>query len=131
MGSDEQANTAASVDHIIARLQALEAADPVGNASDLPVVVNVRSGVVHRVVGDPSNPTDWQTRYGFRCGVQSLMSVLLTHVSPRWIAECVCAGFLSCAGASGGSYIGARAPLQSHSWPKTRKRVGRVGRQVV
>ena len=57
MDSDEEAGTAASLDHTIARLEALEAADQVSNASDLPVVVNVRSGVVHRVVGDPSNPT--------------------------------------------------------------------------
>ena len=57
MDSDEEAGTAASLDHIIARLQALETADQVRNASDLPLVVNVRSGVVHRVVGDPSKPT--------------------------------------------------------------------------
>ena len=68
MDSDEEAGTAASLDHIIARLQTLEAADQVRNASELPVVVNVRSGVVHRVVGDPSNPTDWKTGCGFHYG---------------------------------------------------------------
>ena len=49
------AGTAASLDHIIVRLQILETADQVRNASDLPVVINVRSWVVHLVVGDPSN----------------------------------------------------------------------------
>ena len=38
MDSDEEAGTAASPDHIIARLQTLEAADQMRNASDLPVV---------------------------------------------------------------------------------------------
>ena len=52
--SDEEAGTAASPDDIIARLQTLL------------VVVNRRSGIVHRVVGDPSNSTGWQTRCGFR-----------------------------------------------------------------
>ena len=52
---DEDAGTAASLDHIIARLQTLEAADQVRNASDSLVVINVRSGLVHLVVGDPSN----------------------------------------------------------------------------
>ena len=68
MDSDEEASTAASLNHIVARLQALEAADQVRNASDLLVVVSVRSGGVHRVVGDHSNPTDWQTRCGFHYG---------------------------------------------------------------
>ena len=53
--SDEEAGTAASLDHIIAWLQILEAADQVRNASNSPAVINVRSGVVHLVVGDPSN----------------------------------------------------------------------------
>ena len=65
---DEEAGAAASVDHIIARLQSLEAADQVRNASDLLVVVNLHCGVVHRGVGDPSNPTDWQARCGFHFG---------------------------------------------------------------
>ena len=69
MDSDEEAGTAANLDHIIARLQTLEAADQVRNASDSPVVVNVRSGAVHRLVGDPSNPTDWQTRCGCHLSV--------------------------------------------------------------
>ena len=51
------------------RLQTLEAANQVRNASDSLAVVNVRSGVVHHVVGDPSNPTDWQTRCGCRWSV--------------------------------------------------------------
>ena len=55
MDPNEEAGTAASPDHIIARLQTLEAADKVRNASDSPVVINVRSGVVHLAVGDPSN----------------------------------------------------------------------------
>ena len=140
MDSDEEAGTAASLDHIIARLQALETADQVRNASDLPVVINVRSGVVHRVVGDPSNPTARQTRCGFRFGGLNLYVRFADSPESRWIAEFVCAGLShaqpihrspSCAGVSGGSYIGALAPLQSHSWPKTRKRVGRVGRQIV
>ena len=59
MDPDEEASTAASSDHIIKRLQSLEAADQLRSVSVLPVVVNVRSGVVHRVVGDPSNqPSD-------------------------------------------------------------------------
>ena len=41
--------------HFIVRLQSLDAADQFRNVSDSPVVVNVRSGVVHFVVGDPSN----------------------------------------------------------------------------
>ena len=68
MDDDEEAGTTASLDHIIARLQTLEAADQLRNASDLLVVVNLRSEVVHRVVGDPSNPTDRQTRCGFYHG---------------------------------------------------------------
>ena len=56
--SDEEAGTAASLDHIFARLQTLEAADQVRDASDLLVVVNVRSGGAHRADGDPPNPTD-------------------------------------------------------------------------
>ena len=68
MDSDE-AGTAPSLDHSIARLQTRGAADQVRNASDVPVVVHVRSGVVHRVVGDPSSPTDWQTRCGCRLSV--------------------------------------------------------------
>ena len=55
MDSVEEAGTAGSLDHIFVRLQTLEAADQVRNASDSPVVINVRSGVVHLVVGDPSN----------------------------------------------------------------------------
>ena len=69
MDSDEEAGTAASLDHVIAGLQTPEAADQVRNASHSPVVVNVRSGVVLRVVGDRSNPTDWQTRCGSRLSV--------------------------------------------------------------
>ena len=140
MDSDEEAGTAASLDHIIARLQALEAADQVRHASDLLVVVNVRCGVVYRVVGDPSNPTDWQTRCGCRYGgLKPYVRFADSRESQVDCGICLC-WFVpraahpqppSCAGASGGSYISARAPLQSHSWPKTRKRVGRVGCQVV
>ena len=49
-------------------MQTLDAADQVRIASELAVVVNVRSRVVHRVVGDPSYPTDWQTSCGFHYG---------------------------------------------------------------
>ena len=68
MDADEEAGTTASLDHIIARLRTLEAADQVRNASDLSVVVNLRSEVVHRAVGDPSNPTDQQALCGFHHG---------------------------------------------------------------
>ena len=61
MDPGEEAGTAASLDHITERLQSLEDAAQLCNISDLLVVVNVRSGVVHRVVGDPSNPAAWQT----------------------------------------------------------------------
>ena len=52
---NEEAGTAASPDHIIARLRTLEASDQVRNASDSPAVIDVRSGVVRLVVGDLPN----------------------------------------------------------------------------
>ena len=61
MDSVEEAGTAASLDLIIVRLRTLEAADQVRTAPVSLLVVNVRSGVVHLVVGDPSIT-------GFRCG---------------------------------------------------------------
>ena len=89
MDSDEEAGIAASLDRTIARLQTLEAAEQVRNASDLPVVVNMRSGIVHRVVG-PSNPTDLQTRYGFRYGgLKPHVRFADSRKCPWWIAECV------------------------------------------
>ena len=78
--SDEEAGTAASLDHTIARLQILEAATALRNASD--VVINVCSGVVHLVVGDPSNQWSGRPVAFSATGVQSHVSVSLTHVSP-------------------------------------------------
>ena len=78
-----------SLDHIIARLQTLEAAAQVRNASNSPVVINARSGLVHLVVGEPSNQRSGRPVAVSAAGVQSHMSVSLTHVGPRWIAEFV------------------------------------------
>ena len=90
MDADEEAGTTASLDHIIARLQTLEAADQVRNASFFLVVVNLRSEVVHRVVGDPSNPTDRQTRCGFHHGGLKPHVRFATHVSFWWNRICFC-----------------------------------------
>ena len=114
--SDGETGTAASLDLIIVRLQTLEAADQVRNASDLPVVVNVRSGGVHRVVGDPSNPTDWQTRCGFHNGgLKPHVRFADSRESPVDCGICLCGSShappnqssQSCAGAFGGSFTGA------------------------
>ena len=130
MDSDEEAGTAASLDHIIARLQTLEVADQVRNASDSLVVVNVRSGVVHRMVGDPSNPADWQTRCDccfFRFADSREEGVF------GELAEFVCAGSSHARPFHSPHPVLEHmtavslvlfAPLQSHSWPETRKRVG-------
>ena len=135
MDADEEAGTTASLDHIIARLQTLEAEDQVHNVSDLIVVVNLRSEGVHRVVGDPSNSTDRQTRCGFHHGGLKPHVRFATHVSFWWNAEFDFAGRPT-RGPSlvpdVGSVTGAVCtPLQPHSWPQTRKKVGRVGRHVV
>ena len=66
--SNKEAGTAASLDHIIARLQTLEAADQVRNASDSAVVINVRIGVVPPCGWRSLQPAVWQTRCGFRYG---------------------------------------------------------------
>ena len=132
MDPDEEAGTAASPDHIIERLQSLEAAYQLRNNSVLPVVVNIRSGVVHCVVGDPSNPATWQTR----CG--SAIRYADSRESPVDCGICLCRFVPSAthplsstsAGAKGGNVGCKDAPLQSHTWPKTRKRVGRVGEMV-
>ena len=137
MGSNEEAGTAASLDHTIARLQTVEAADQVRNASELLVVVNVRSGVVHRVVGNPPVQRTGRHVAVSTTEVQSHMSVSLTRVSPQWFAEFVYAGSsharpsLSCAGAYGGSFTGASctAPVTLLAANKKDGRV--VGRQMV
>ena len=59
MDSVEEAGTAASL------TSSLCGADQLRNVS----VNNVRSEVVHLVVGHPSNTAVWQTRCGFRYGV--------------------------------------------------------------
>ena len=139
MDPDEEAGTAASHDHIIERLQSLEAADQLRNDSVLPVVVNIRSGVVHCVVGDPSNPATWQIRCGFRYG--SLPDVRCAD-SRESLVDC---GICLCrfvprathplsstsAGAKGGSYMGAdgTAPV-THLAEKQEKKVGWVGEMV-
>ena len=46
--------------------------------SDLLVVINVRSEVVHLVVGGPSNTAVWQTRCGFRYGGSEATCPFLT-----------------------------------------------------
>ena len=59
------------------------------NASDLPVVVNVR--VVHRVVGDPSNPTDWQTCFGLHYGgLKPCVRFADSRESPEDCGTCWC-----------------------------------------
>ena len=68
MDPDEEAGTAASLDHIIGRLESLEAADQLRNVSVLPVVVNVRS-FVHRVVGDPSKSAMSASMCSVDCGI--------------------------------------------------------------
>ena len=118
----EEAGTAASQDHIIVRLQTLEAADQVHNASVPPVVVNVRSGIVRLVLEIPPTLRSGRPVVVSAAGVQSHMSVSLTHVSPRWIAEFVVPvvpraahpSSQSCAGAYGGSFTGARMHRSSH-----------------
>ena len=86
-----EAGTAASLDHITEGLQSLEAADQLRNVSALFVVVNVRSGVVHRVVGDPSNPAAWQTRCGFHYrGPQPHVCVADSREFPVDCRICLC-----------------------------------------
>ena len=68
MDPNEEAGTAASPDCITAWLQTLEDADQARNASDSPVVTNVRSGVVHLVVEGPSNQWSGRPVAGLRCG---------------------------------------------------------------
>ena len=131
----EEAGAAASHDHVIELLQSLEAADQLRNDSVLPVVVNIRSGVVHCVVGDPSNPATWQIRCGFRYGSLPYVRYADSSESPVDCGICLCRfapratkPFSSTsAGAEGGRYMGADGAAQLHAWPKTRKRVGEGG----
>ena len=110
MDPDEEAGTAASVDHITERLQSLEAADQLHK-----VVVKIRSGVVHCVVGDPSNPPAWQTRCGFRYGSLPNVRYVDSSESPVDCGICLCrfvprATFplsSTSAGVKGGRYMGA------------------------
>ena len=122
MDPDEEACTAASLDHLFERLQSLDAADQLRSNSVLPVVVNIRSRVVHCVVGDPSNPATWQTRCGFRYGslpyVRYADSREFMTVRPTRYPSVVLLKQRAAV-----TWV-QMAPLQLHPWPKTRKRVG-------
>ena len=83
MDPDEEAGTAASPNHIIARLRTLEAADQAS------LWLSTCATVVHRGVGDSSNPTDWQTRCGFHHG--GLMPhVRFSHSSESPVDRGIC-----------------------------------------
>ena len=107
MGPDEDACTAASLDHLFERLQTLEAADQLRSNSVLPVVVNIRR-------------SGWRSLQSAICSLRSLSRVYagsshaLPFLCPRPVLEQRAAV----------TWV-QMAPLQLHTWPKTRKRVGR------
>ena len=117
----EEAGTVASLDHIIVRLQSSEAADQFREVSDLPLVIDVRSGVVHLVRRGGVKPhvrfTD-SSESSVDCGFCLCWFVPRTtqpsppHPVLEHLAAVTSVQF---------------APLQSHSCPKTRKMVGRGG----
>ena len=124
--SYEEACNAASLDHIIARLQTMEDVDQVRNASDSPVVINVRSGVAHLVVGGPSNQRSARLVFPLRGSKATCPFRLLTLV-PGGSRNLLCRSShmrsilspILCW--SIWQQFHGCAPLQSHSWPETRE----------
>ena len=134
MDSVEEAGTTARLDHIIARLQTLEAADQA--YLWLSTCAAVWSTAWLEI--PPTQRTGRPVTVFHNGGLMPYVR-FVDPVSPWWTAEFVSAGrptrgtsiVPSCAGAMAAVSLVQFAPLQSHSWPQTRKRVGRVKRQVV
>ena len=132
---EEAGTTAARPDHIIARLQTLEAADQA--YLWLSTRAAVRSTAWLEI--PPTQRTGRPVTVFHNGGLMPYVR-FVDSVSPWWTAEFVFAGrptrgrstVPSCGWSKRQQFSLVQfAPLQSHSWPQTRKRVGRVGRQVV